>query len=111
MDVKKFNTEDYAIILRPHLDEEQRWLGEVSVDIMTSEHNKLDDDDFWEMMHFTSMVCASIPVMDRNPQFKSACLKESELYLQKRLDYAKDKVIEKKDNVITINFSPNERER
>ena len=34
MDVKKFNTEDYAIILRPHLDEEQRWLGEVSVDIM-----------------------------------------------------------------------------
>ena len=109
MDVKKFNTEDYAIILRPHLDEEQRWLGEVSVDIMTSDKNRLNDDDYYSLMSLASMVCASIPVMDRNPNFKKECEIESRLFLKSETEYAKERVLEVDDNVIKIDFTGREK--
>ena len=108
MDVKKFNTEDYAIILRPHLDEEQRWLGEVSVDIMTSDKNRLNDDDYYSLMSLESMVCASIPVMERNPNFKKECEIESRLFLKSETEYAKERVLEVDDNVIKIDFTGRE---
>ena len=43
--INKINDEDYAIILRPHLDKYFKWTGEVSVDVMTSERNSLEDED------------------------------------------------------------------
>ena len=104
MTKKRIKSEDYVIILRPHLDEESKWVGDVSVDIMTSDKNRLNDDDYYSLMSLASMVCASIPVMDRNPNFKKECEIESRLFLKSETEYAKERILEIDDNVIKIDF-------
>jgi|TARA_R100001460_G_scaffold45544_2_gene82777 hypothetical protein len=102
--INKINDEDYAIILRPHLDKYFKWTGEVSVDVMTSERNSLEDEDAEGMMSFVSMVCASIPVMDSNPAFKKECDRASKIFLKNKDKCAIDKIEKVENNIIKVDF-------
>ena len=62
----------------------------------------------YSLMSLASMVCASIPVMDRNPNFKKECEIESRLFLKSETEYAKERVLEVDDNVIKIDFTGRE---
>ena len=61
---KEINIEDFLIRIRPFSDDDGRWSGEVDVSIMAMPDNPLVDEDYNQLMHFTKMVCASIPVME-----------------------------------------------
>tara|TARA_R110002074_G_scaffold393379_1_gene579746 strand:+ start:100 stop:435 length:336 start_codon:yes stop_codon:yes gene_type:complete len=100
----KYEPEDFLLVLKPHLDKDLVWTGEVSVNIVTSDANKLDDEDYYGMMHFARLVCGSIPTMDKNEKFKIECEKEANLYLPSEDKCAIDKINNVDGNVITLNF-------
>ena len=99
----KYDPEDFIVVLKPHVDKNYVWTGEVSVNI-TSDANNLDDEDYYGMMHFARLLCGAIPAMDKNSNFKIECEKEANLYLPSQELCAKDKVSSVDGNVITLNF-------
>jgi len=58
------NEEDFLIRVRPFANDEGGWSGEVDISIMAMPDNPLDDDDYYKVMHFAKMMCASVPVME-----------------------------------------------
>ena len=42
----KINPEDFVIGIRPTLDKDDVWTGEINMNIVTSKDNLLDDDDY-----------------------------------------------------------------
>jgi len=61
---KQINDEDYIIRIRPSVDEEGVWSGEVDLSIITLPGNPLDDDAYDSIMHLVKMMCASLPIME-----------------------------------------------
>lgn len=60
----EINEEDLLIRVRPFADDDGTWSGEVDISIMAMPDNPLDDDDYYKVMHFAKMMCASVPVME-----------------------------------------------
>ena len=63
--VKKIMDNDFIIRIRPFLDENDEWTGEIDLSIMTQPGNILTEDDHFQLMHF--FVCqdflASFPAL------------------------------------------------
>ena len=62
--------EDFVIRVRPALHEGE-WTGEVTLSILTRESNPLDDDSFHDLMHFCTMICATVPMMERDVSIRN----------------------------------------
>jgi len=59
-----FHPNDYIIRLSPFVDEKGNWTGELMVGTISTEDNVMSDNDHYQLMHLTQMVCASIPAME-----------------------------------------------
>lgn len=68
---QNLNDEDYLIRVRPSYDEDGVWTGEIDLSVITSPGNPLCDEDYWQMIHFCKMMCASVPVMEENEQIRN----------------------------------------
>ena len=64
------NEEDFLIRVRPFANDEGAWSGEVDISIMAMPDNPLDDDDYYKVMHFAKMMCASVPVMEESEELR-----------------------------------------
>jgi sulfate adenylyltransferase subunit 1 (EFTu-like GTPase family) len=64
------NEEDFLIRVRPFADDDGAWSGEVDISIMAMPDNPLDDDDYYKVMHFAKMMCASVPVMEESEDLR-----------------------------------------
>ena len=64
------NEEDFLIRVRPFANDEGAWSGEVDISIMAMPHNPLDDEDYYKVMHFAKMMCASVPVMEESEELR-----------------------------------------
>ena len=64
------NEEDFLIRVRPFADDEGTWSGEVDISIMAMPDNPLDDEDYYKVMHFAKMMCASVPVMEESEDLR-----------------------------------------
>jgi len=68
MDIKQMleniSEEDFLIRVRPSANNEGEWNGEIDLSIMAMPDNPLTDDDYWQIMHFCKMLCATVPVME-----------------------------------------------
>ena len=62
--------EDFLIRVRPFADDDGGWSGEVDISIMAMPDNPLDDDDYYKVMHFAKMMCASVPVMEESEDLR-----------------------------------------
>lgn len=101
--------EDFIIRVHPHRDTNNKWTGDVTLGIITSDENPLSDHDFFYMMEFTNLICAVVPVMESKPSIRE----ELEYFIEeeKRIENEKEvqvkrlKKIEKKGNVISVKFS------
>jgi len=99
--------EDFIIRVRPFRDSEGMWNGEIDMAIVTQPENDLDDDDYFQMMHFCKMLASTIPVMEVNEDFRELVHnyviervdKEYEVQLED-----KPKVVGEDGNVIKIDF-------
>ena len=64
------NEEDFLIRVRPFANDEGGWSGEVDISIMAMPNNPLDDEDYYKVMHFAKMMCASVPVMEESEDLR-----------------------------------------
>lgn len=104
--VDKINAEDFVIGIRPTLDKDDVWTGEINMNIITSKDNPLDDDDYYSLLSFCKVICSSVPVMEEDDYVRqkledmSTKFEEYPELPQKK----KGKVVDKKDNVVVLSF-------
>ena len=63
--------EDFLIRVRPFANDEGRWSGEVDISIMAMPDNPMDDEDYYQVMHFAKMMCAAVPVMEEVEELRN----------------------------------------
>ena len=68
---KEVSNEDLLIRVRPFADDDGRWSGEVDISIMAMPDNPMDDEDYYQVMHFAKMMCASVPVMEEVEELRN----------------------------------------
>ena len=99
---------DFLIVIRPKVEKDE-WVGEVDVSVVSSGKSVLDDEDYYAMLQFTRMVCASIPLMEESQSVRDACEKLASEYMSTELDDAEEEdrlTIESTEgNVITLAFN------
>ena len=105
------NEEDFLIRVRPFSNDEGRWSGEVDISIMAMPDNPLDDEDYYNVMHFTKMMCASVPVMEEVEELRNIVHE----YVTKVIDTEMDIDVELEEksgvektydgNVVHLNFN------
>jgi len=108
---KEVNEEDFLIRVRPFADDNGRWSGEVDISIMAMPDNPLYDEDYYNIMHFTKMMCASVPVMEEVEELRNVV----HGYVTKVIDTEMDIDVELEEksgvektydgNVIHLNFN------
>ena len=67
----EINEEDFLIRVRPFANDDGRWSGEVDISIMAMPDNPMDDEDYYQVMHFARMMCASVPVMEEMEELRN----------------------------------------
>ena len=108
---KEINIEDFLIRVRPFADDDGRWSGEVDISIMAMPENPMDDEDYYKVMHYTKMMCASVPVMEEVEELRNIVHE----YVTKVIDTEMDIDVELEEksgvektydgNVIHLNFN------
>ena len=68
---EEVNEEDFLIRVRPFANDDGRWSGEVDISIMAMPDNPMDDEDYYQVMHFAKMMCASVPVMEEVEELRN----------------------------------------
>ena len=68
---KEVSNEDFIIRVRPFADDNGRWTGEVDISIMAMPDNPMVDEDYHQVMHFTKMMCASVPIMENDEHLRN----------------------------------------
>jgi predicted RNA-binding protein Jag len=68
---KEISEEDFLIRVRPFANDDGRWSGEVDISIMAMPDNPMDEEDYYQVMHFAKMMCASVPVMEEMEELRN----------------------------------------
>jgi len=107
----EINEEDLLIRVRPFADDDGAWSGEVDISIMAMPDNPLYDDDYYKVMHFAKMMCASVAVMEESEELRDIIHK----YVIDVLDNEMDIDVELEEevcvektydgNIVHINFN------
>jgi len=103
----EFDENDYVVRVRPTVVNNE-WTGEIDIAIVTSADNNLEDDSYSQMMHFTKMMCATVPLMEMNEDMRNYV----HTYVVEEIDNIMEPVVEEQEvtvtqedgNVIRLNF-------
>lgn len=90
--------EEYLIKLKPMLNKNKKWTGEVRISVVVSEDNNLDDSDYYNMLYLANLVSATANVMEIDENFRYRLMN----YVDNEEKVAK---IKNKNNVIYLDFS------
>ena len=103
------NPEDFLIQVKPMLNPAKKWTGEVDVSVVSSKENPLNDEDYYGVLEFCRIICASIPMMEKDASLRTKAVdylkQQDEIEMQKE----KPKIIDKHDNVIVVSFDKKDR--
>ena len=102
----KINPEDFVIGIRPTLDKDDVWTGEINMNIVTSKDNPLDDDDYYALLAFCKVVCSSVPVMDEDDYVRKKLEEKAAKFVEEveMPKKKKGKVVDKQGNVVVLSF-------
>jgi len=106
-----FNSEDFVIRIRPFADDDGQWSGELDISIIAFPENPLDDEDYGNIMHFTKMVCATVPVMEQEENIRNIMheyvLKVLDNEMEIDVELEEEMGVEKTydGNVVHLNFN------
>tara|TARA_R100000388_G_C7226910_1_gene152275 strand:+ start:459 stop:827 length:369 start_codon:yes stop_codon:yes gene_type:complete len=107
---KAIKPQDFNINIRPNIREDGKWAGDINVNILVAGDNPLDDEDYESLLHFTKMVCSSIPIMEFSKEYRELVHKytmehgdETEITFEPEYE-ERGKVLDRTGNVITISF-------
>lgn len=101
-----FEPNDYIIRLSPFLDKKGDWTGELLVGSVTTGENSLSDDDHYNLMKLTQLVCAAVPALEEDEYVRNLLysIVESNTDDNEEVEESKAKVREVTDNVIKVSF-------
>ena len=113
-DLFKTEPSDFVVRVRPMLDSYNMWTGEIDMAIVTRKDNYLTDNDYDSVMHFTKMMCSSVPLMESDSELRSTInnyVLEQENSWSHKENLKKDLQVDKiNGNVIRVNFKKGEKE-
>ena len=109
-DLFELAEDDFVVRIRPTVLNNE-WTGEIDIAIITSAENTLEDESYFQMMHFTKMMCATVPLMEINESMRDFVHD----YVVEEIDKVMETVVEEEDkqevtftqedgNVIRLNF-------
>jgi hypothetical protein len=98
--------EDFNIRIRPALDGD-KWTGEITISVLASTNSDLDEESYNQIMHFCTMMCATVPLMEEDEDMRdyvhdyvmSEFHSRGEEILEKKVDTSTEYA-----NVISMNF-------
>ena len=68
---EELRDEDFIVRIRPTYDEDDgSGDGGIDISIMAFAGNPLDDEGYSNVMHFTKMVCSSVPIMEASKEIR-----------------------------------------
>ena len=107
--IKSLKEEDIVVCIRPTVINKEEWSGDVSISIMAGRTNPLLDEDYYSLLHFAKMVCASVPLMEKSEELREMIHNYvlSDVDNQQSIeqeDNDRGKVLDRTDNVVTISF-------
>tara|TARA_R110002012_G_scaffold235643_1_gene409420 strand:- start:188 stop:517 length:330 start_codon:yes stop_codon:yes gene_type:complete len=103
------NRESFYIELKPTLDKENVWTGELAVNIITDKENPMEKQSMLHLAHLTNLVACCVAYIDEHSEF----LEVIENYLvdnEDDEDYLENSVtkVEYTDgNIIKLSFGTN----
>jgi len=103
----EFDDDDYVVRVRPTVVNNE-WTGEIDIAIVTSADNSLNDESYGQMMHFTKMMCATVPLMEMNEDMRNYVhtyvMEEIDNIMEPVVEEQKVTVTQEDGNVIRLNF-------
>tara|TARA_R100000541_G_scaffold12234_4_gene20583 strand:+ start:4625 stop:4954 length:330 start_codon:yes stop_codon:yes gene_type:complete len=99
-----FHPNDYIIRLSPFVDEKGNWTGELMVGTISTEDNVMSDNDHYQLMHLTQMVCASIPAMEENEDFRELLTEIVDDVVEGSKEEEESKITGVDENIISVKF-------
>lgn len=104
--LNKINREDFIIGVRPSLDSNNTWTGEINLSIVTSKDNPLDDDDYYSLLSFCKVICSSVPAMEEDEYIRKKLEAKATEYqdMEEALEDKKAKIVDRHDNVVVLSF-------
>tara|TARA_R100001460_G_scaffold71496_1_gene112242 strand:+ start:70 stop:417 length:348 start_codon:yes stop_codon:yes gene_type:complete len=107
MKQESIDREDFMLRIRPTVDNDGYWNGEIDVSIISQPDNTLSDEDYFQVMHFCKMIASTIPVMEMHEDFRNLVHKFVEERVDRHYDVElenKPTITEEEGNVVRINF-------
>ena len=102
-----FDPNDYIIRLSPFLDKKGDWTGELMVGSVTTDDNNMSDNDHYQLMHLTQMVCASITAMEEDEEVRQILtdiVDDAQEEMKEVEVTAEKKIVAVDDNIINVKF-------
>ena len=102
----KIDLEDFIIRVKPILNNRQDWTGEVDVSVVSSADNPLSDDDYYGVLEFCRVMCATVPLMEKDDDLRNKAIEwiEKEDKMYHKNNSKKGKVVDRHDNVVVLSF-------
>ena len=104
--LSKIKPEDFVIGIRPDMDENNVWTGEIHMSIVTDKNNPLNDDDYYSLLAFCKVICSSVPAMEEDDYIRKK-LEDKATEFDEYTDAPqkkKGKVVDKQGNVVVLSF-------
>ena len=105
----EFGKNDFIICLSPKVEADGKWGGDLGVSVETLDDNGLDEEDYFHMMQLTTMIAATVNLLEDSVEFRHAVMKEVEK-LEKMYEGEDDieedtsSILSTEDNVIKVRF-------
>lgn len=93
--MESISEEDFIIRVRP-TEIEGEWTGEVDISIISQPDNPLNDEGYTQVMHFCKMMCATIPLMEKDDALRNLV----HAYVMEVVDNEYEDMVEDDDEVI-----------
>jgi len=110
----EMHPEDFIIQVKPFIDHKtKRWTGVVSLNIISSDHTILNDEDTNSLWHICKIMCSVLPLMEQDQEFGDMidmfAREHSDDIYSNNNENNKNPLtsIEKDGNVIKLNFKSN----
>jgi DNA polymerase/3'-5' exonuclease PolX len=102
----------FSVNLRPELDEENIWTGELEVSILYDKYNPMDRVSFLQLQQLAEIVACSIAYMERNPEViadieKFIAETETDENENDNVERKKHSVEHVEGNVVKLSFNSN----
>ena len=99
----KIDKNDFIIRVRPNKSKSNgAWSGSADIVVITSEDNNLPENEWSELMQFSRMMCASVPIIEEVENFRNLIHD----YLKRSYDNNEDVFLDKEpnSNIIHLKF-------